>query len=791
MDKKAQIKLFIIGILLLLVLSVFVLAITIEIVESGENIGGHSSIAMNSDDIIHMVHRNMDNGDLRYCNNSGGSWSCINLTSGIDMRNPSIAIDSKGVLNIMVYNFEASQLNYLNNSGGSWNGYVVLNVNSPNPSIAIDSNDVVHFSFFLESSTDLMYGNNSGGSWSFENIDDAGSVGNYPSMAIDSTDTIHISHYKDDSGDLRYCNNSGGSWSCVSVETDNDVGRYSSLTIGLDNVVHISGYDATNGDLRYCNNSGGSWSCVPVDTEGNTGVYSSIDSGIDNIISIVSFDSDENNTRYCNNSGGSWSCYNLFSVGTDPTFGSPSNRWMAIKKGRVSGISNFSSYAHMGFYNTSINFFYAKEKVTPLGVLITYPSNDSYGINVMELNYTLNNVDCDSVWYSLDLGVTNSSRQDCGLNWTSMNYSQEDNFIKIYSNDTDGLVYDSSTTFYIDSIPPDINITSITTVNSSQTFTFNSTTSDVNLDSCKYTIFNSSGDVDVENTTFTCNVVEQSATVTLSGTNEFNLTIYSSDIFGNENSSTLNFSIIFGVEGYSDSSGGGVGGTTEPQRTETVCMVRNFNITGIEELQRCIIYARIKEVCVKDICSLNLEKKNEIIKNLNEQEVTLNSQQLELFLNSYNNKEIEAIKILDSDIEKYSLFTGIIQGVSFDIVSGITDKYFIALTNYTEYFAFSNRELVSCEVVDGDVGFSCLAKNTTAKISYSLIGDLDYTFKTVESTISFVDIDNNSVFKKVRIRVVRPTIQLLILVGSIALISGLWVFNKKRIIKYFNKLKNG
>lgn len=95
-----------------------------------------------------------------------------------------------------------------------------------------------------------------------------------------------------------------------------------------------------------------------------------------------------------------------------------------------------------------------------------------------------------------------------------------------------------------DIIYPQISVFNITTSRGSVNGIFNLISSDMNLELCKYSLFNSTSGIDGtnENVSFTCN--SNPVAFTTSTLDIFNLTIYVSDYAGNENSSTLNFTSI-------------------------------------------------------------------------------------------------------------------------------------------------------------------------------------------------------------------------------------------------------
>jgi len=129
----------------------------------------------------------------------------------------------------------------------------------------------------------------------------------------------------------------------------------------------------------------------------------------------------------------------------------------------------------------------------------------------------------------------------------------------------------NNNTFVVDLTFPEINITYITTIAGSQTIKFNTSTSDLNPVTCKYSIYDNSGLIDGinENVSFNCNE-EESATVTTFAT--YTLKTYVKDKAGNENSTSKSF-----ITSPSTTKPGG-GGTTVIKGRSTL-EATNFTIT--------------------------------------------------------------------------------------------------------------------------------------------------------------------------------------------------------------------
>ena len=122
-----------------------------------------TSIALDSNDKVHISYRDETNCDLKYATNAGGSWAYSTLDSTGDVgRFTSIAVDASNKVHISYIDFRNYDLKYATNAGGSWanitldsTGYVGLFT-----SIAVDSSNNVHISYYDMTNYDLKYATN-------------------------------------------------------------------------------------------------------------------------------------------------------------------------------------------------------------------------------------------------------------------------------------------------------------------------------------------------------------------------------------------------------------------------------------------------------------------------------------------------------------------------------------------------------------------------------------------------------------------------------------------------------
>jgi hypothetical protein len=330
--------------------------VTTETVDAAGNVGRYSSIAIDSNDNVHISYYNTTGGDLRYCNNTLGSWTCTNVETAGDVgKYSSIAIDSNNNVHLSHQNTTGGDLRYCNNTLGTWTCTKVgteVAEGLEALSIAIDSNNNVHLSHHNNLYETVRYCNNTLGTWTCTSADGGGLIGDYTSIAIDSNNKVHTSHQNRTDKTLRYCNNTLGTWTCTNVDTSTaSVGYYTSIAIDSNNKIHISHEDSTNYNLRYCNNTAGTWTCTNVETGGDVGKYSSIAIDSNNKPHISHYNGTDNTSRYCyTNDFSTWNCQKIDDTGgTIETYG----RSIAIKKGILATSTSFSSSVHISYYNNT------------------------------------------------------------------------------------------------------------------------------------------------------------------------------------------------------------------------------------------------------------------------------------------------------------------------------------------------------------------------------------------------------------------------------------------------------
>ncbi|MBQ70251.1 MAG: hypothetical protein CMA65_02015, partial [Euryarchaeota archaeon] len=310
-----------------------VLNSTTSVYTSGDS-GNYNSIAIDSNDKVHVAFYRDDNANIYHSTNASGSW----VTSSIDTNNNvgkycSIAIDSNDGLHVSYQYNTGNTLKYAYKAAGSstWSKTTVDNTGGKFTSIAIDSNDNPHIVYRDGGGNggDLAYAKKTSGSWSVSSpvysVSDVAAT----SIAIDSNDDVHIAYYDgasnkkdmyhlakpgsswvrtfiedigtntggtsvsiaidpttDEPGvsyfhmgntDLKYRSYSGSSWSAATTVTPSgDYGRFTSLAYDSLGNVHISHELNGADDLYYTSDKTGSWVTTAIDTTNSAGTYTAI-----------------------------------------------------------------------------------------------------------------------------------------------------------------------------------------------------------------------------------------------------------------------------------------------------------------------------------------------------------------------------------------------------------------------------------------------------------------------------------------------------------------------------------
>jgi putative cofactor-binding repeat protein/parallel beta-helix repeat protein len=295
----------------------------IQLVDSTDNVGYYSSIALDSNGNPHIAYSDMSNWNLKYASWSGSEWT-IQVVDSLERVNtfasmaPSLAIDSSDNPHISYVDDENANLKYASWTGSAWSIQTVDSQGNVGGyiSLKLDSFDKPHICYQkMAPDFDLKYARWTGSQWETQTVDSAGNVGYFCSLSLDFNGNPRVS-YCDTSNInssiaiLKFAAWTGSSWNIQVVDSAGDVGRFDSLALDSRGNAHISYYDGMNGHLKYASQIGSAWNIQVVDFEGDTGdvgLSTSLALDSEDLPHISYIDRRDSDLKYAWHNGSSWS----------------------------------------------------------------------------------------------------------------------------------------------------------------------------------------------------------------------------------------------------------------------------------------------------------------------------------------------------------------------------------------------------------------------------------------------------------------------------------------------------
>jgi hypothetical protein len=156
------------------------------------------AMALDSNQIPHVIYPNANDGGLTYANRMGGTWSAgQGLTTVTSTEHPSLTFDKSGVLHLVYYDINSGNIFYQERSGsGSWSSAetvatgMLVTVDQA-PSVAVDSLNNAWICFVTSATGDTCQLRKRTGANSYANMNPPKAAGHAPSVYIDASDNVY------------------------------------------------------------------------------------------------------------------------------------------------------------------------------------------------------------------------------------------------------------------------------------------------------------------------------------------------------------------------------------------------------------------------------------------------------------------------------------------------------------------------------------------------------------------------------------------------------------------------
>ena len=203
---------------------------TVTLDSTSTYVGCDSSITIDSNGYVHVAYRHHGNMDMKIASNISGSWQRYLVDSGNGVGyHSAMAVDSNDNLHI-VYSTNAAGNTVYYAEGASGSAWSLSNEgNSRNTfSMYIDQFDIVHISEY-KGGSDLGYSMTApGGTRQSMTIDSVGDVGYGNDIVVDDNNMVHVAYFDSSNKLLKYANRSTGMY--MSQEVTVQFGQYGNVT---------------------------------------------------------------------------------------------------------------------------------------------------------------------------------------------------------------------------------------------------------------------------------------------------------------------------------------------------------------------------------------------------------------------------------------------------------------------------------------------------------------------------------------------------------------------------------
>ena len=196
---------------------------TSEVVEDGF-LGEYNAIALDSQGAPHISYLDYARSQLKVAQRTPAGWQ-VEVIDGVQWFGgfTSIAIDSQDLLHV-TYAGPPVGVRYARGTGGAWQ---LETVGSAGwfTSLALDPAGQPRMVYFDTAGRSLAYGRRDAAGWSLQAVDRLADVGSFNSLAVstaapDAAGEPAVAYYEAGHGDLRFARQSGSQWQVETVDGD-------------------------------------------------------------------------------------------------------------------------------------------------------------------------------------------------------------------------------------------------------------------------------------------------------------------------------------------------------------------------------------------------------------------------------------------------------------------------------------------------------------------------------------------------------------------------------------------
>ena len=179
-----------------------------DVFSSVETLSWYTSMAVDSNNVAHMIYINLNTYVLTYTNSL--DWTKKIELPGVDIW-ANIAIGLGNSVHLSYFTYPDRELNYALLNGDAFASTVLdttIDSGSHHSAIAIDSNGWVHISYMDYPAGSykpiIKYATYLGGAWTTKIVDGSSNAGSHNDIAVGPGAKVHIAYYGLSSYDLKY-----------------------------------------------------------------------------------------------------------------------------------------------------------------------------------------------------------------------------------------------------------------------------------------------------------------------------------------------------------------------------------------------------------------------------------------------------------------------------------------------------------------------------------------------------------------------------------------------------------